>query len=183
MRIINTRQVHKHSLGFGLLEVMITISIVATLALLTEAPARDFINQQNIATTQQTLIAQLRLARSEARLRHQVVRLCQSDDFKICTNNRNWNQGWIIYTDLDKNGKRTVDEPLLQGQNKLHDAMSIRLFAGGRARSVKIDEWGVIRTSGRFEVCAEHMNKSVQTISFTRSGYLRPGISRNTCTF
>ena len=169
--------------GVSLIEIMVTISLVVIFVLLTEAPARAFYNQQDISSTHHLLLSQLRRARSEARLLHQVVRLCQSNDFASCSNDRNWNKGWIIYVDLDNNIDRTSDEPIIEGHNALRDALSLRLIAGGRAKSLKIDPWGVIRSSGRFELCSKHMNKKVQTISFTRSGLLRPSVRRTRCVF
>ncbi len=167
--------------GYSLIEIMVTISVITTIVLLTQPSARAFYNQQDITTTRQVLLNQLYHARSVARTQHQVVRLCQSSDYETCTNDRNWSGGWIVYADLNNDADRTYDEPLVDGQNALRDTISVKLFAGGRAKSVKIDEWGVIRTSGRFEICSDYMNKSMQTVSFTRSGYLRPGEGGKSC--
>ena len=171
----------KQLAGFGLIEIMITLSIVATIILYTEAPANAFYNTQDTAAVRQNFLDQLRFARSEARLRHKVVRVCQSDNFSTCSNQPNWRNGWIIYVDLDNDGARSSAEPVLSGENPLRKAISVRLVAGGHVKSIKIDSWGVIRTSGRIEVCSERMDKPTQIISFTRSGYLRRGEKSTVC--
>ncbi len=55
-------------------------------------------------TTINTLMLSLNLARSEAVKRNQQVVLCKSADGATCTTAGAWDQGWLVFVDLDQDG-------------------------------------------------------------------------------
>ena len=56
------------------------------------------------------------LARSEAVKRNGRVVVCKSGDGQACATSGSWQQGWIVFADLDGNGVRAAAEPVLQRQ-------------------------------------------------------------------
>lgn len=88
--------------GFSLLELMVTVAIVAIIAMLV-APAFDSMLKANrTRTVANELLASLNLARSEAMLRGQPVSICRSSDGRTCTTaGTGWDKGWIVFVNED----------------------------------------------------------------------------------
>lgn len=111
--------------GFSLIELMITLTVAAIL-LSVGVPSFVTFTQDNRLTTQShTLRTSLSFAREEATKRANSVSVCRSNDQATCSGN--WKDGWIIFTDNDRDG--TVDtgdgdtvlrvSPALTGGNTL----------------------------------------------------------------
>lgn len=112
-------------LGFTIIELMVTLSIVAILVGLAAPSLRDTI--MNIRITGQTndLMSDLALARSEAAKRNVPVVVCTSSNGTTCSATA-WNLGWLVYPDLDVSGTQQVatekalkTRATLEGQNSL----------------------------------------------------------------
>ncbi len=85
--------------GFSLLELMVTITIVAVLLAIAVPSFRDVIKRNQISSASNELLAGLSYARTEAIDRGQLVSMCPSPDGLACTiNGQTWEPGWIIYT-------------------------------------------------------------------------------------
>lgn len=90
--------------GFTLIELMITIALVAILLALSAPYFRETITSNKISAEANNLMASFNLARSTAARLNQPVTLCKSADGDNCTTDDNWEQGWIIFNDLDMDG-------------------------------------------------------------------------------
>lgn len=89
----------KKNHGFTLVELMITLAVVAILISLA-APSFQLAIQNNRLTTQvNNLVTALSLARSEAIKRGATVTVCKSNGGAACTAAGNWDQGWVVFTD------------------------------------------------------------------------------------
>jgi len=98
--------------GLTLIELVITLSIAAIL-LAAAAPSFSGIIKNNKMTTQlNELVAGLNLARSESIKRASPVTVCKSSDGASCGGN--WNNGWIVFPDLDNSGSVTNSEAVLR---------------------------------------------------------------------
>ena len=67
-----------------------------------------------IAASTNELVVALTYARSEAMKRGDIVTTCASDDEDTCAGSNDWGTGWIVFVDLNQDGARDVNEPLLQ---------------------------------------------------------------------
>lgn len=65
------------------------------------------------------MLAQLRLARSEAIKRNGRVAMCKSADGALCTLSGGWHQGWLVFHDRNNNGQRESDEVVVAYQQPL----------------------------------------------------------------
>ena len=84
------------STGFTLIEMLVTVSLIAILAALA-APSFDAIMLNNKLSSAATrLAASAVLARSEAIKRNLSVTVCVSVDSASCAASGTWEQGWIV---------------------------------------------------------------------------------------
>lgn len=82
--------------GFTLIELMLTIAILAII-LGTSVPSfQSMIKNNRIAAVSNDLVIGLQLARSEAIKRGIPVALCASSDQASCTTTSVWSNGWVV---------------------------------------------------------------------------------------
>jgi type IV fimbrial biogenesis protein FimT len=67
----------------------------------------------------QALIVSLQLARSEAIKRGGRVAMCKSADGADCVRSGGWEQGWIVFHDLNNNARVDAGEAVLQREQAL----------------------------------------------------------------
>jgi type IV fimbrial biogenesis protein FimT len=85
--------------GFTVIELMVTVVILAILLVVGVPSFRNAALSARLTALSNDLVAATQLARSEAIKRNQVVRLCVSADGSACTTTGGWNQGWIVLSD------------------------------------------------------------------------------------
>jgi type IV fimbrial biogenesis protein FimT len=94
--------------GFTLVELMVTLAIVAILMMIGAPQLRSFLQKQQVAADLETLGTSLRLARSEALKRSGRVSVCAltADEFTDVTAAKckaagatDWSHGWMVYID------------------------------------------------------------------------------------
>lgn len=118
-----------HERGFTLIELIITVTVVAILAGVVAPGFNSFIKDRRLNSQINAIITAVHSARAEASSRRKIVTLCASTDLSSC-NTANWESGWIMFTDTNNNGNAVIDgddvliqvhEPL-EGGNTLRDA-------------------------------------------------------------
>ena len=136
------------SAGFSIMELMITLSITATLTSLAAPSFANIINDGRIKATSVQLTTTLASARNHALTTTTTVIVCQAQDSTMqhCSNSRRrntrWSSGVISYADL--NGDNALDEndqilTTLQSHKNISMVFNqngrLRFFADGSARS------------------------------------------------
>ena len=118
----------KNNHGFTLIELIVTMAVIS-IVLLTGIPALTQMTTSNRLVSQINSIAgSLALARSEAIKTGSVVTLCASNDGATCNEATNWENGWIIFTDKDRDD--TVDagvDAIINIQEGLGGGSTLRL--------------------------------------------------------
>jgi len=120
--------------GFTLIELMITIAIVAVIAMIGIPAMGDFILNNRIRSQSGNLMLQLAHARSEAIRTASRVTICpgQVSDVTgdpVCNGTTAWENGWVSFVDTNKDPEENSDEtPLListalDGNNTLRSAV------------------------------------------------------------
>jgi type IV fimbrial biogenesis protein FimT len=84
--------------GFTLIEMMVTIAIMAILAMIAVPAFRDATRRGQVARASNTLLADLSYARTEAVTRGLDVSVCPSSDGVSCLTTTTYDTGWMIYT-------------------------------------------------------------------------------------
>lgn len=81
--------------GFTLIELVITVAVIAILAAIALPNFARVITSNRVASGVNEFIAAVNLARTEAIRRNSVAGVCASSDGATCTGN--WNQGFLVY--------------------------------------------------------------------------------------
>lgn len=121
---MNTKIKHE---GFTLIELMVTIALVAILLSIAVPSFRELITSNRVVVEANTLMASLNLARATAAKRNQPVTVCKSADGSTCTAAGNWEQGRILFNDLNMDG--VVDGPneaVIEGYTSLPTGYTLR---------------------------------------------------------
>ena len=108
----------KNQAGFTLVELMITIA-VAIILLGVGIPLFDTMLANNRAVTQSNMfVTALNLARSEAISKNITTTICSDADGNPatfgCGDHEDWTNGWFVFNDLDQDGARDNDEPVIK---------------------------------------------------------------------
>lgn len=83
--------------GFTLIDLMITIAVLA-IVLTAGVPALSgLVGAQRIASTSNLLVTDLNFARTRAISDYRPVALCPSSDGTTCTGGDRWEHGWIVF--------------------------------------------------------------------------------------
>ncbi len=111
--------------GFSLLELLLVLGLAAWLATLAVPFLGGVLMGRQLQSAAESLVADLRLARSEAIQRQAIVAVCSSSDGASCTSAAAWVQGWLVFVDRDGNRRRDAGEPVLRVQQRLPGLASI----------------------------------------------------------
>ncbi len=112
--------------GFTLIELMITIVIVAVLLSLAGPSFIETIRNNRIQTNTDTLFTSLIVARSEALKRNQPVVLCRSSNGSACATSGGWEQGWLMYADESADNTLDAGEPIISVNGALLHGLTLR---------------------------------------------------------
>lgn len=92
------------SSGFTLVELVITVALAAIILSAAVPSFRTLIQNNRITAQVNEFVTALNLARSEAVKRGVSVRVCTSVDGASCAGSGDWQQGWIVFSDIDGDG-------------------------------------------------------------------------------
>lgn len=166
--------------GFTLLELMLTLAIIAVLARLA-LPAMEFSqrNEANRVFTQLTSL--LSNARATSIASHVVTVICPSLDGLNCDSN--WTGGAISFIDSNNDRQRNDDDPLIDvltwSQGEIRSAKirhgTLRWRAFGNRQSIRIDALGQLSDqNGSFTWCpAAHVSLPPQQMLINSAGRVR----------
>jgi type IV fimbrial biogenesis protein FimT len=92
----------KHPAGFTLFETMICLSIIAIVGSLAVPGFSGLMLDNSRAIAVNNFIHALYLARSESIKRAGVVSICKTRDGETCANDAQWNGGWMVFANDDR---------------------------------------------------------------------------------
>jgi type IV fimbrial biogenesis protein FimT len=100
--------------GFTVLELLITLALVAALLVGAVPSLQQFTWRQQIRAAVGNLHNDLLLARSEAVIQNVAVVACPLSAAAGCAGTSDWSSGWIVFTDLNRDRQRQSDETILR---------------------------------------------------------------------
>lgn len=154
--------------GFTLVELMVTIAVMAILLMIAVPSFNDATLGSKLGSYANNLVAGAHLARSEAIKRNRAVTLCVSSNGTDCATG-GWEQGWIVLT---------ADDTVVQRQQALPAGLKVNR-AGG-ADSLVFQPSGVGATAATFTVCRATPTVGAQERVVEISATGRPGVKKTT---
>lgn len=130
--------------GFTLVELMVTIAIVAILAAIAYPSFESTMRSNRVATATNELLASFALARSEAIRSPGGAQICTSTSGTACTDSA-WEQGWIVWIDL--NGNQAIDTAAgdrVVRYSQPRQGVSIQVPAGVANTRIRFDQRGYL---------------------------------------
>ena len=113
------RPARRRAAGISLVEALVTLAIATTSASLGATAWNRLAVSLRLASYSNNFLATLHLARSEAIKRNSRVAICKSADGERCIPAGGWEQGWIVFHDLNNNGTRDAGEALVMATGAL----------------------------------------------------------------
>ena len=92
------------SRGFTLIELITTLAIAGILVTLAVPSFSEVIKNNRLITQENDFVTTLNLARSEAIRRSGRVTVCKSSNQTDCSGAGGWEQGWIVFNDVNNDG-------------------------------------------------------------------------------
>lgn len=94
----------KQNTGLTLIELMVTLTVLGIMVAIGVPQYQGMMETNRMAGSINSLASDLKLARTEAAKRSQVVTICASADGQNCSGNNNWETGWIVFSDQNRLG-------------------------------------------------------------------------------
>lgn len=135
--------------GFTMIELMVTVAIIAILATLAAPSFNDAILSNKLASFSNNFVASASLARGEAIKRNAPVTLCRSSTGTACAGSGGWQQGWIVFNDTNGDGTVDTGETVIQRQQ----ALSADYAFTGDLYNVVFQSIGVGATTANLKLC------------------------------
>ncbi len=137
--------------GITLIELLVTLGIVAVLTSVAAPSITSLIQKSAMGSAVNTFMADMRFTRTESMRLGGGVIMCRSDSPEA--NNptcgtgtgpggNGWVSGWIIFHDLDGNGDRDTNEPLLRVQSAITNINTIRETSSSSSTKFKFSPSG-----------------------------------------
>lgn len=174
----------KQMQGFTLLELMITVAIVAIVAAIAAPNFSSQISNNRSVALGEEIVSTLNFARSEAVRRGTRVSICSSDDGATCSGA--WTDGWIVAVDgatSDTANAVTVDEVLRSWEAPpANSALAVTLSGGASTAFIRFNRLGILgrSDSGPITINSSYSGctgNSARAISVGIAGLLNVGHS------
>ena len=140
----------KHSSGFTLIELIVTVSIVAILSSIAAPSFRSMLESNKASVAANEMVSVLLLARSEALKRRNNVTVCTSIDQTTCAGNseKDFSKGWIVFVDCDKNQVKATSATVDCGNAALEAETLIK--AGLGTQGMNVNKGGTVANAHYF---------------------------------
>ena len=147
----------RNNLGLSLIELLMTLAVLATL-ISVAAPA----------------FGKLITARILAASKNVHVVVCPSADQEYCGHTTEWQHGWLVFIDADDDGLRDADEDLLSVAQAQPNGVAI-VSTVGRTRIDYRPDGSATGSNVTFTVCDRRGSDDATALVINNAGRVRSG--------
>ena len=108
--------ISKQKTGFTLIELIVTLAILAIITSIALPYFHETMAKQEIKKITHTLVSSIQLAKSHAAIHHTNVVICPSQNKVNCQANH-WNSGFIVFLDTNKNRQADTGEKIISTES------------------------------------------------------------------
>jgi type IV fimbrial biogenesis protein FimT len=173
-KLVTILSMNRRAIGLTLLELMLVLAVMAVATSLAAPSFRSLWVKRSVLLGAETLLGDLRYARSEALKRARPVLVCQSSNASSCTrDNTAWAAGWLVF--VDSNGSAQIEGENADGPAEIVLRVQVALPAlASIVSNVSTGHSITYQATGSAKSAA-------QTILFTPAGSVPPDSLRALC--
>lgn len=162
----------KRQLGVTLLEMLISLAIIAILLTVVAPNIQTILAKNRITANINDMSAVIQYARFSAIDQNATTLVCPSANFETCSTN--WNDAKIVFVDINNDGNRNVNtEPLLMTTQ----AVSSQQYFEGPAQVLVFDETGATNAISSFKLCPNSNDATLaRSVNVNQQGRTRISI-------
>ncbi len=158
--------------GFTLIELIATIAVIAVIALSAGPELGTFLSRNKLSTQTNNFVSSLNLARSEAAKRAINITVCVSNTAQDDCDVTNWENGWIVFIDVNADGAIDAGETILNVNNEVSGNTTIR-SAEHVSSIVYLGDGST--SAGTFKLCDAEAEEHAKAINIMSSGIISIG--------
>jgi len=159
-----------YSRAFTLIELMVTISVLAVVIALAAPSFSTMLRENRLAALSTELQGAMQLARSEAVKRRENITVCRSNAAQsACENGTNWGVGWLITRMNGVNVQVLKVWDPVQGTVVTGPNAGITFRSNGMSSSAAAESWSVTDSS-----CSGDQKRTI-SVNITGSATLSKG--------
>ena len=164
--------------GFTLLELLITLVIVAVLVAMGGPAMSDLLDRMRTEDAVSRWQAELTYARQAAATYNTIVTVCPVDADNACASD--WSSGYHIFTDHNGNDTINEDDEVLHQRSAIDQRDHTR--ASDRMAVIRFDTEGFTQSSGALVYCPGDVNSGLsQGLVISSTGQTRRALTQLTC--
>ncbi len=114
------------SAAFTVIELVIALSIAATLFIIAVPSYARYIAEQRLLNEARRLSEAIMLARSEAVKRNRHVVICATTPVLPCGDAGHWHGGWVIFEDEDGDAQPDPGDPMVLSEPAASEGVTMR---------------------------------------------------------
>lgn len=115
--------------GFSLIELFMTLTVASILLGIALPNVKQMRERQGFIAVQHQLMGGFHQARSLAVTRGRPAAICPTADGIQCRGGGIWDNGWLVFVDINRNGRRDADEPIERVHLEYPPSLQIRSSA------------------------------------------------------
>ena len=167
--------------GFTLLELMVTVAILAIVLSAGVPSYRGLVMDNRMASQANLFATSIKLARSNAVKYQRSATVCSSANFDAavptCSSSADWSNGWFVWVDKDRDTTPDANE-IISVFGPVHQASELKSTSANR---FTYDGRGFASTAaGELTLCDSRSGEMGRVIKVNATG--RTNISRQGCT-
>ena len=169
--------------GFTLVELMVTLGAAGILLALAVPAFLGLLERNRLETSASQMLGSLMLARSEALKRNLPVVVCKSADGAACIASGGWEQGRLMFADLNGDGLLDAGEDILEVAGGLRGGDTMRVVGTDFDKRIIYRADGTASGVGTYVICnSDEDTRLAREISVELTGRPRRSTGTADCT-